>query len=194
VAHRTVAELEAGLDEIRGAPADDGTVALIVRRPAVEEREILAEGELSLELGLVGDTWNVRSSKRTDGGGPHPDMQVNVINARLSALIADDEQHRALAGDQLHLDLDLSEANLPPGTRLALGTAVIEITAQPHNGCAKFSARFGKEALRFVNSPVGKELHLRGVNAKVVQAGTVHAGDTVTKVPLAALAAPVAPG
>jgi hypothetical protein len=181
VEHLTVAALEAGLEHIRAAPDDGGSVELIVRRPSVDEREILEVGELDLADGLVGDTWNVRSSRRTDDGSPHPDMQLNLINARFSALIADDTDHRALAGDQLHLDLDLSAANLPPGTRLALGDAVIEITDQPHRGCAKFAARYGKEAARFVNSPAGTELHLRGVNAKVVVPGKLRAGDTVTK-------------
>lgn len=179
--HRTAAELEQGLDHVRASPAVDGTVELIVARPAVGRREVLDVGELDVALGLVGDTWGTRPSKRTPDGAPHPEMQLNVVNARLSALIGSDTEHRALAGDQLHLDLDLSEANLPPGTRLALGSAVIEVTAQPHRGCAKFAARFGQDAVRFVNSPVGRELHLRGINAKVVAAGTVRAGDQVTR-------------
>ncbi len=176
------AELEQGLDHVRASPSIDGTVELIVARPAIDQRQVLEVGELDPTAGLVGDTWGTRPSKRTPDGSPHPDMQLNVINARFSALIAPDTDHRALAGDQLHLDLDLSEANVPPGTRLALGSAVIEITEQPHRGCAKFAARFGQDAARMVNSPAGRELHLRGVNAKVVQAGTVRAGDTVTKV------------
>ena len=109
-------------------------------------------------------------------------MQLNLIGSRFSQLLATDRDHRALAGDQVHLDLDLSEANLPPGTRLALGSAVIEVTAEPHRGCAKFSERFGLDALRLVNSPEGRALHLRGVNAKVVTAGVVRRGDAVTKV------------
>jgi hypothetical protein len=180
--HLTTAALEAGLGHLRASPADLGRVELIVRRPAVDEREVLAEGVLDAREGLVGDTWKDRPSGRTPDGSPHPDMQLNVINARLSALIAIDLDRRALAGDQLHLDLDLSEANLPPGTRLELGSAVIEVTEQPHTGCAKFSARFGRDALRFVNSPLGRELRLRGMNARVVVPGTVRAGDVVRKV------------
>jgi hypothetical protein len=179
--HLSRAQLEDGLSEVERSPADSGRVALIVRRPAVDEREVLELGELDPACGLVGDTWNARTSTRTPDGTPHPDMQLNVINARFSALIAGCEERQALAGDQLHLDLDLSEANLPPGTRLALGSAVIEVTEQPHTGCAKFSARFGAEALRFVNSPVGRSLRLRGLNARVVVPGQVRAGDTVTK-------------
>ena len=179
--HRTTEELHAGLDHVRAAPKDAGTVELIVRRPGLDEREVLDEGELHPSVGLVGDTWDVRPSKRTADGSPHPDMQLNLISARLSALIAADDSHRALAGDQLHLDLDLSEDNLPPGTRLALGTAIIEITDQPHRGCAKFAARFGRPAMRLVNSPEGRALHLRGVNARVVTPGVVRAGDAVTK-------------
>jgi hypothetical protein len=182
MAHLTREQLEAELDDIRRSPADEGTVELIVRRPAVDEREVLEEGELNPDVGLVGDTWKQRGSRRTENGEAHPEMQLNIINARLSALVAQDPDRRALAGDQLHVDLDLSDANLPPGTRLALGSAVIEVTAQPHTGCTKFRARFGADALRFVNSEVGRELHLRGINARVVSAGTVRRGDTIRKV------------
>lgn len=182
MSHRTTAELDTDLDHIRAAPTDSGTVALIVRRPAVDEREVLEVAELTLHDGVVGDTWRARGSRHTDDGGPHPEMQLNVINARAIASISPDPDRRALAGDQLHLDLDLSVENLPPGTRLALGEAVIEVTARPHNGCAKFSERFGIDAVRWVNSPEGKRLHLRGINAKVVVPGTVRQGDAVTKV------------
>jgi hypothetical protein len=179
--HLTVSRLEDGLDHVRSSPTDVGRVELIVRRPAVDEREVLDEGTLDLDQGLVGDTWQIRGSSRTADGSAHPDMQLNVINARLSSLVAVDPDRRALAGDQLHLDLDLSQANLPAGTRLALGSAVIEVTEIPHTGCAKFRARFGADALRFVNSPAGRELRLRGLNAKVVVAGTVRRGDDVRK-------------
>ena len=180
--HLATHELEAGLEHIRSSPADDGVLDLIVRRPAVDGRELLATGELSLDEGLVGDTWRLRGSSRTDDGGPHPDMQLNIINSRLSRLVGgDDDGHRALAGDQLHVDLDLSHGNLPAGTRLAIGDAIVEVTAQPHTGCAKFAARFGAEALRFVNIGEGKELRLRGLNARVVQPGTIRAGDRITK-------------
>jgi hypothetical protein len=180
--HLTDDELEAGLDDVRASPSDDGRLDLIVRRPDLGVREILAEGELTLEHGLAGDTWDQRPSRRTPDGGPHPDMQLNIINARLSSLIGGtDDDRRALVGDQLHVDLDLSEANLPAGTRLAIGGAVIEVTDQPHTGCAKFAARFGKEALRFVNVGAGKDLRLRGINAKVVVPGTIRAGDPVRK-------------
>jgi hypothetical protein len=179
--HLTTPRLEDGLDHICSSPTDIGRVELIVRRPAVDERDVLDEGVLDLAEGLVGDTWRIRGSSRTPDGSAHPEMQLNVINARLSSLVAVDPDRRALAGDQLHLDLDLSEANLPPGTRLALGSAVIEVTGIPHRGCAKFRARFGADALRFVNSPTGRALRLRGLNAKVVVAGGVRQGDDVRK-------------
>lgn len=181
--HPTAAELAVALDHIRRSPTDDGVVVLVVRRPAVDEREVLEVGELSVADGLVGDSWSVRGSRDTDDGGPHPDMQLNVMNARVAAAVSPDPERRALAGDQLHVDLDLSAANVPPGTRLAVGEAVIEITDRPHRGCAKFRDRFGADALRFVNSPTGRELNLRGVNAKVVVPGTVRPGDRVAKVP-----------
>lgn len=181
VKHLTTSELETGLEEIRRAPKDEGVLAMIVRRPAVDARDVLQTGELDLRDGLVGDTWKVRGSSRSADGQSHPDMQLNVMNARAIALVAQAKERWPLAGDQLFVDLDLSEANLPPGTRLALGSAVIEVTDQPHTGCQKFVTRFGLDAMKFVNSPVGKELHLRGINAKVVQPGTIHVGDVVKK-------------
>ena len=180
--HLTREELEAGLDEIRAAPAAEGTVELIVRRPAVGEREVLEEGALDLVEGLVGDTWIVRGSSRTPDKSSHPDMQLNVMSARVVELVsAADRDRWALAGDQLYVDLDISEANLPPGTRLALGTAVIEVTAEPHTGCAKFVSRFGADAHTFVNTKEHRHLRLRGLNAKVVQPGGVRAGDSIRK-------------
>lgn len=182
ITHLTTTELEAGLDHVRQAPKDGGRLEMIVRRPRIDGREVLEEGELDLEMGLVGDTWLERGSSRTADGSAHPDMQLNVINARLLDLVAQDKARWQLAGDQLIVDFDLSEENIPPGTQLAIGSAVIEVTAQPHTGCQKFVARFGKEAMLFVNSPVGKQLHLRGINARVVQPGTIRRGDAVRKV------------
>jgi hypothetical protein len=179
--HLTTTELEAGLAIVRQSPKAVGTLEMIVRRPRVDGREVLAEGELDLEVGLVGDTWLERGSSRTTDGSAHPDMQLNVINARLLGLVAQDKARWPLAGDQLIVDFDLSEANIPPGTQLAIGSAIIEVTAQPHTGCAKFVARFGREAMQFVNSPLGKQLHLRGINARVVQPGTIRQGDAVRK-------------
>lgn len=182
VKHLTMAELEAGLDEIRRAPKDEGELQLIVRRPATDAREILQEGQLDLAEGLVGDTWNVRGSSRTKDGSSHPDMQLNIMNSRAAALVAQTKERWHLAGDQLFIDLDLSDENLPAGSRLAIGSAVIEVTDQPHTGCHKFVARYGMDAMVFVNSPVGKQHHLRGINAKVVQPGTIRVGDVAKKI------------
>jgi hypothetical protein len=180
---RSLQEIESGLEEVRRSPQGRGRLELVVRRPAPNEREVLDAGELHLEAGLVGDTWNQRSSKRTADGSPHPDMQLNVINARFARLIAGDTPGRwALAGDQLFVDLDLSEAALPPGSRLAIGTAVNEVTDQPHTGCVKFADRFGRDANKIVHTPQGLALRLRGLNAKVVVAGMIHPGDAVEKV------------
>jgi MOSC domain-containing protein YiiM len=176
VQHLTTDELEAGLDEVRRSPADAGVVELVVARPDVGVRDLLAEGTLDEDKGLVGDNWGARHDL------PDPEKQLNVINARLSRLVAIDPERRPLAGDQLHVDLDLSIVNLPPGTRLALGSAVIEVTEPPHTGCAKFVERFGRDAMRFVNSPLGRELRLRGMCAKVVVTGTVRPGDPIRKV------------
>ena len=177
-----MAELEAGLEEIRQSPRDAGELKMIVRRPDLGVREELDTGDLDIVQGLVGDTWQSRSSKRTADGSPHPDMQLNLMNTRVVALVAQDPSRWALAGDQLFVDLDLSEANMPAGTRLALGSAVIEVTAQPHTGCAKFVSRFGVDAMQFVNSPLGRELHLRGINARVITAGRIRVGDIARKI------------
>ncbi|MBC8031494.1 MAG: MOSC domain-containing protein [Pyrinomonadaceae bacterium] len=180
--HLTTTELEAGLDDIRQSPKDEGALNLIVRRPQVDEREVLDEGELHPDNGLAGDSWKTRRSSRTPDGSAHPDMQLNIMNSRVIALVAGDKDRWQLAGDQLFLDLDLSADNLPAGTRLALGSAVIEVTPPPHLGCHKFVARFGRDAMKFVNSQLGRELHLRGINAKVVQPGFIRIGDVAKKV------------
>ncbi len=181
VKHLSTAELEAGLDEIRRSPKDEGVVELIVRRPQINERQVVEEGELSLVEGLVGDTWKKRRSSSTPDGLPNPEMQLNVMNSRTIALVAQSKERWPLAGDQIFLDLDLSAENLPAGTRLAIGSAVIEVTPPPHTGCKKFVVRFGLDAMKFVNSPLGKQLHLRGINAKVVKSGVFRVGDVVKK-------------
>lgn len=178
---RTLEELTAGLPHILRSPDVEGTLALIVRRPRVDAREVLAEGELNSVEGLAGDGWRLRRSSRTPDGSPHPDMQLNLMNARVIEAIAGGIKRWPLAGDQLFVDFNLSQANIPPGTRLAIGEAVIEITPQPHTGCGKFSARFGLDALKFVNSSDGRALGLRGVNAKIMRPGIVRAGDAVRK-------------
>ena len=180
--HLTKIELEAGLDNIRNAPKDCGTVQLIVRRPETDQREVLEEASLDLVHGLIGDNWKTRGSGRTNDGSAHPDMQLNVMNARVISLIAQAKENWCLAGDQLYLDLDLSAGNLPVGTRLKIGSAVIEVTPPPHTGCRKFVARFGLEAMKFVNSELGRELRLRGLNAKVIESGIVRNGDEARKV------------
>lgn len=180
--HLTIEQLEAGLETIRQSPKDEGVLDLIVRRPQVGEREVLEAGRLDPEEGLVGDTWKKRASSRSADGLAHPDMQLNLMNSRTIALIAGDQSRWPLAGDQLFVDFDLSEENLPPWTRLALGEAVIEVTDQPHTGCGKFIARFGVDAAKFVNSTIGQRLHLRGINARVVTAGAIRVGDRVKKI------------
>jgi len=182
IRHLTKDELEAGLDHIRRSPKDEGPLLLIVRRPRVDVREVLTEGALDLTDGLVGDSWKFRGSSKTANGGPHPDMQINVMNARAAALVAQGKDRWQLAGDQLFLDLDLGKENLPAGTRLAIGSAMIEVTPPPHTGCRKFVSRFGLEAMKFVNSEVGRQLCLRGINAKVIQSGIIRVGDVVKKI------------
>src|SRR5712691_4842046 len=175
--------LEESLDHIRAAPTDGETLQLINRRPAVDEREVVAEARLDTSDGLEGDTWLLRGSSRMADGGPNPDSQLTLMSARAAAAIAGDRERWPLAGDQLYVDLDISVANLPPGSRVQIGSAVIEFSETPHTGCAKFQARYGNDSLRFVNSLVGRELRLRGANCRVVVAGVVRVGDTIRKVP-----------
>lgn len=177
IRHLTRAELDGGLAEIRRSPKDKGRLAGIVIRPGVDERRSLTSVEISPEGGVHGDRWAQACWKTLPDGRPHPDVQVCIMNARTIALVARHEDRWPLAGDNLFLDLELSEENLPPGQRLALGSAVLEITAEPHNACGKFAERYGRDAAKFVNSPEGKRLHLRGIYAKVVQAGTITVGD-----------------
>jgi hypothetical protein len=180
IRHLTSDELTAGLDHIRQSPADDGVLELIVRRPTVDAREVVDEAELTPTEGLVGDRWGRRRSREALTARD-TENQLTIMNARAVALLAGDRSRWPLAGDQLYLDLDLSRENLPPGTLLAIGSAVIEVTSEPHTGCRKFSSRFGVDAVRFVNSPTGRDLQLRGINARVFQGGTVHVGDVASK-------------
>ena len=174
--------LTAGLDHVRRSPTGEGVLELIVRRPAVDEREVVDTAELDVAVGLVGDNWARRGSSSTADGSANPEAQLTLMNHRCAALVAGSLDRVPLAGDQLYVDLDLSAARLPAGSRLAIGDAVIEITAKPHRGCEKFAARFGAEALRFVNVGAGMELNLRGRNTRVVVAGTIRRGDRVREV------------
>ena len=180
--HLTRPELEAALATISASPKDRGVLELIVRRPSVGQREIVEEGELDPAVGLVGDSWSRRGSRRTVDGRAHPDMQLNIMNTRVVALVAGERGRWPLAGDQLFADLDLGAENLPPGPRLQIGTAIIVVTAEPHTGCGKFVERFGADAMRFVNADEHSHLHLRGINARVLQGGRIRIGDLFVKV------------
>jgi hypothetical protein len=179
--HLPMDEIRSGLEGIRAAPRDAGRLEMIVRRPAINARELLETASLDVVEGLVGDTWKDRGSSRTLDNTPHPDMQLTLMGVRIISLLAGERERWPLAGDQLFVDLDLSATNLPAGTRLSVGSAVIEVTAQPHTGCGKFVERFGVDAMKFVNSPEGRALNLRGINAKVVEGGVVRVGDSVRK-------------
>ena len=182
IRHLNTDELEAGLEEALTSPTDEGIVNLIVCRPDVGQRKVLQSAEFSLEIGLVGDNWSKKPYSKSPDGGPHPEMQVTMINSRVLDLItAGDSSRMAVPGDQLVVDFDLSRENIPPGTKLNIGSAIIEVTEAPHTGCAQFVGWFGDDAMRFVNSSRGRELCLRGINSKVVQPGVISLGDKITK-------------
>ena len=173
----TLEALQAELETIRQSPSSEGSVELVVARPAPEERAVLTSAVLDPQIGLRGDNWFDRGSRHTDDGSAEPDRQLTVMNSRAIAAIAGIRERWPLAGDQLYVDLDLATANLPPGSEVQVGEATIRITEVPHTGCAKFTRRFGTDAARFVNSAEGRELNLRGVNARVVAGGTLTLGD-----------------
>lgn len=172
----TAEELEARLAGLGESPRDAGPLEMIVCRPAVDQRVELEQGEITSEDGLVGDGWRIRDD--SDG----PDTQITIMNSRLIQALAGDRSHWSQAGDQLYVDLDISEENLPTGQRLAIGAVILEVSAEPHTGCAKFTSRYGSGATRFVNSREGRQARRRGLNARVIQGGVVRLGDAVTKV------------
>jgi MOSC domain-containing protein YiiM len=177
--HLEYQHLEASLDHIRDSPPDRGVVVLVVRRPEVGVRELPAEAMLDPAAGLVGDNWLARGSKSTPDGSADPQRQVTVMNARVAELVAGGTDRMPLAGDQLYVDFDISVHNLPAGSLLAVGEAMLEVSDVPHLGCAKFVERFGADAMRFVNSRVGRQLRLRGMNCTVLQGGIVRRGDVI---------------
>ncbi len=170
-----------GFDIIKASPSASGTVQLIVIRPDVNERMELDEGQLDQDQGLIGDNWATRGSSKTEDGSAHPEMQINIMNSRVIRLVTGDKNDWKLAGDQLFIDFNLSKDNVPPGTRLSVGEAILEVTTVPHTGCKKFAQRFGKDALKFLSTKEGLHWQLRGINARVVKSGTVKLGDMVTK-------------
>ena len=179
--YRTIIQLEAGIDHIMQSPQSNGRLEMIVARPKTDERMILQNGRLNIEDGLEGDNWKNKAFWGTKTGLTHPEMQITLMNSRVIQLIAGDQSCWPAAGDQLYVDLDLGIANLPPGTRLQIGSAIVEITNEPHTGCKKFANRYGMDAVKFVNSVQGRQLNLRGVNAKVIAAGDINVGDAIKK-------------
>ncbi|WP_339858313.1 MOSC domain-containing protein [Pseudohongiella acticola] len=174
-------ELKKGFQHIQGSPPDNGLVEMIVCRPDTGERSEMQSCELDREQGLIGDNWLARGYKKTADGSAHPDMQINIMNARAAALVAGSRDRWKLAGDQLYIDMDLSADNLPPGTQLQVGDAIVQVTGEPHLGCKKFMERFGRDATLFVNSEQGRLVNMRGINARVIKSGRVNVGDKAVK-------------
>jgi MOSC domain-containing protein YiiM len=180
--HLSINEIETAVNDLGPSPRDIGTVELISIRPASNERHVVDQVEISLVDGVVGDNWRARGSKGTPDGSANPEAQITLMNSRVIQALAGVQDGWAIAGDQLFVDFDLSDDNLPAGQRIAIGTAVLEISALPHTGCAKFTERFGSGAIHYVNSPEGRANRRRGVNARVIQPGVVRRGDTVQKI------------
>lgn len=181
--HLTSDQITRRLDHIAAAPRDGGRLEMIVARPGVDERTTPERATCTVTAGLDGDNWIDRPSKHTDDGSADPERQLTLMSARYLDLIANgDRSCWPLAGDQLIVDLDLSDDNLAAGDRLAIGTVELEVTAAPHNGCAKFADRFGKDAVRVANSPEGKRAHLRGIYVRVVTDGELAVGDIIQRV------------
>lgn len=178
----TLEHLQTQLNHIQESPKDTGSVLLIVRRPATEERELISQGRLIPTSGLEGDNWRERGSTSMPDGSANPEAEITLMNVRVIQALTPDETRWALAGDQFFVDFDLSEENIPAGTRLAIGSAIVEVSSLPHNGCKKFSARFGVDALKFISMAENKPLRMRGINAKIIQAGEVKQGDLIRKV------------
>lgn len=174
--------LQNGFDHIMQSPSDKGVLRLIVARPEVDRRTELDQGELDETEGLIGDNWAARGSSKTEDGSAHPEMQINIMNSRAIDLITQSKEDWETAGDQLFVDFNLSKNNVPPGTKLAVGDAILEVTSVPHTGCKKFAARFGVDAVKFISSPEGRQWQLRGINARVVKSGSIKIGDQFSKI------------
>src|SRR5688572_8480293 len=179
--HLSPEEVEEGVQNIKQAPKDSGSLQMIVRRPAVDGREMVTKAKLDTSLGLEGDNWKDRGSSHTSDNSADPEAQITLMNSRVIDLLTNEKELWQLAGDQLFVEIDLSVDNLPPLSKIQIGSAILEISAKPHTGCKKFSGRFGIEALEFISTPLGKSLRMRGVNAKVIQSGEIQVGNTVKK-------------
>jgi hypothetical protein len=178
--HVTFDKLQEGLAEISQAPKNHGNIELLVIRPVQYERKVVNEITMHPITGCEGDIWHSKKTSSTPDGKPNPERQVTLINSRVLALLEGAKDTWPKAGDQVYVDMDLSKENLPAGTDLSLGSAIIRVSAQPHNGCKKFAERYGIDATRFVNSSLGKAKSLRGINCYIVKEGIVKMGDTVS--------------
>ncbi|MEZ4829298.1 MAG: MOSC domain-containing protein [Bacteroidia bacterium] len=173
------AEIEARLPEILAAPSDQGEIKMLIVRRASDHREIRNEVYVSPEGGVEGDRWAKGKSSRDPMHGD----QITLMNSRILELIAGGDPLRmALAGDNIVADFDLRDENLTAGQQLQIGEVILEVTATPHNGCKKFSERFGPEALKFINTPSNRYMHLRGIYVKVISPGIISVGDIIRKV------------
>lgn len=179
--HKTLNYLLDGLTHIKKSPKTKGDLQLIVRRPDVDQRELLKSAEINTDEGLIGDDWKARNKLKAHLRLNNGYDQITIMNSRVIERIAGSPEHWPPAGDQLYVDFDLSRNNLPPGTQLKLGSVILEVSKKDHTGCKKFIQRFGRDAFNFVNSAEGKQLCLRGINTRVIRSGSVKLGDSICK-------------
>lgn len=182
IEHRSFADLETGLENIKKSPRDNGMLYMIVVRPMKRERAVPWYCNLTPAVGLEGDHWSQGSWKSLPDGSPDPHVQVTIMNSRCLDLIATAKERWPLAGDNLIVDMDLSISNLPPGQKLSIGSAILEVSDIPHTGCMNFRDRFGVEALKFVSTKEARNLRLRGIFASVIKAGEIRVGDLMKKI------------
>lgn len=178
----TRAELDRAWPDIMAAPKDGAAIEMLCLRPAMGERRFVDEIHVTREEGIPGERWLTQPWMRLPGGQPDPAIQVSFLQRRVLDLVWRDREGTPHPGDTFVVDMDLSEANLPAGSLLQVGSAVLEVSTVFNNACAKWKKRYGDDALDWVRAYENKEFRPRGVLAKVHRDGVFRAGDRLTRI------------